>query len=420
MPQMTAKLNPKPQLRLRSGAEGAAVDAPAPGRYARPLMQASDLRVALFSGNYNYVKDGANQALNFLMQHVLDLGGQVRVYSPTTDTPAFPPVGDLVSVPALPMPGGRHEYRFATGMPRKIRKDLEAFAPNMIHASAPEFLGHGAIKWAEKHNVAAVASVHTRFETYAQYYGIRFLEAPMIGALKRFYNRFDAVMTTGPMITDILRGWGVHVPMSVWSRGVDHSRFNPGKRSLEWRRSLGIADDDVVIGFLGRLVLEKGLDTFSQVIGQLEARDVRHRVLVIGEGPARDWFTERVPNAVFTGFQSGEPLTRAVASMDVFFNPSITESFGNVTLEAMASGVAVVAAYATGPVGLVDDGVSGILVEPGDISGYADAIQRFAQDDDFRRGAGEAGHKLGLRYRWDLINQVAVDTYLEAIAHHSQ
>ncbi|MBO9711584.1 glycosyltransferase family 1 protein [Sphingomonas sp.] len=384
-------------------------------------MKPTDLRVALFSGNYNYVRDGANQALNLLMQHVLDLGGKVRVYSPTTKTPAFAPVGDLVSVPALPMPGGRDEYRFATpGMPAKIRKDLEAFAPNVVHCSAPEFLGHAAVKWAEKNDVPAVASVHTRFETYPQYYGIGFLEPTLIRALTRFYNRFDAVMTTGPMMSALLREWGVHAPMSIWSRGVYHQKFNPGMRSLEWRRSLGIADDEVAIGFLGRLVLEKGLGVFADVVARLEARGVKHRVLVIGKGPARDWFAERVPGAVFTGFQSGEALSRAVASMDVFFNPSVTESFGNVTLEAMASGVSVVAAYATGPVGLVEDGVNGILVQPDSMDGYADALQRFAEDHAFRRAAGEAGARIAQRYRWDLINQAAVDTYFEAAARHGK
>jgi phosphatidylinositol alpha 1,6-mannosyltransferase len=414
-----AKLE-KPAFRLWPTADACEVDAPAHARYPRRPMQASDLRVALFSGNYNYVKDGANQALNLLMQHVLDLGGKVRVYSPTTDTPAFPPVGDLVSVPGIPFPGGRSEYKFATGMPRKIREDLEAFAPNLIHASAPEFLGHAAIRWAEKNDVAAVATVHTRFETYVQYYGIGFLEPAMIRALTRFYNRFDAVMTPAPMMTAMLREWGVHVPMSIWSRGVDHAKFNPVKRSLEWRRSLGIADDEVAVSFLGRLVIEKGLGVFADVVGQLEARGVKHRVLVIGKGPARDMFAARVPGAVFAGFQTGESLARAVASMDVFFNPSVTETFGNVTLEAMASGVPVVAAYATGPVGMVEEGVSGLLVQPDDISGYADAIQRFAEDHDFRRAAGKAGHRIAQRYRWDLINQAAVDTYLQAANRHER
>src|SRR4051812_1273047 len=100
-------------------------------------MQPSDLRVALFSGNYNYVRDGANQALNLLAGHLLSQGVTLRVYSPTTDKPAFEPTGELVSVPALPVPGGRSEYRFAWRLPAETRSDLAAFAPNIVHVSSP-------------------------------------------------------------------------------------------------------------------------------------------------------------------------------------------------------------------------------------------------------------------------------------------
>lgn len=379
-------------------------------------MQASDLRVALFSGNYNYVKDGANQALNLLVGHLLSKGAKVRVYSPTTDTPAFEPTGDLVSVPALPVPGGRGEYRFALGLTPGVRADLEAFAPNLVHISAPEFLAHGALRWAEKNNVLKVGSVHTRFETYPQYYKIGFIVPWMIRKLTKFYNRHDHLLTTGQGMTDLIRSWGVTVPVSTWSRGVDHAKFNPSKRDMAWRRSLGIGDDEVVIGYLGRLVLEKGLDVFSEVIRRLDERGVKHHVLVVGEGPAREWFAERVPTAVFAGFQIGEGLARAVASMDIFFNPSVTESFGNVTLEAMASGVAVVAARSVGPIGLVEEGVNGILVDPEDMDAYADAIARFAQNDDFRHAAGGAGHAIARSYDWESINQAALDAYLVALA----
>ena len=102
-----------------------------------------------------------------------------------------------------------------------------------------------------------------------------------------------------------------------------------------------------------------------------------------------------MPEAAFTGFQSGDELGRAVASMDVFFNPSVTETFGNVTAEAMAAGVPVVAARATGAVDLVEDGVTGFLVPPRDVTAYADAIGRLAQDDALRLSAGRAGHASG-------------------------
>ncbi len=380
-------------------------------------MKPSDLRVALFSGNYNYVRDGANQALNLLVGYLLEQGVKVRVYSPTTETPAFPPVGDLVSVPALPMPGGRDEYKLAKGI-KTVLPDLEAFAPNVVHVSAPEILCHRAVTWARRHNIPSVASVHTRFETYPGYYGIGFITPLLIWTLTRFYNRNDIVMPTGRGMEELLRSWGVDRPMRTWSRGVNHDRFNPSRRSLEWRRSLGIADDEVAVSFLGRLVLEKGLDIFADVVTELQRRGVKHRVLVIGKGPARDWFAERVPDAVFAGFQAGDDLGRAVASMDVFFNPSITESFGNVTLEAMAAGVPVVAARAVGPVGMVEEGVTGILVDPGKgaVDRYADAVQFYCQDDAARRAAGEAGHRVAATYQWDAINQKVLDAYLEAVA----
>ncbi|WP_213979291.1 glycosyltransferase family 1 protein [Sphingomonas sp. dw_22] len=382
-------------------------------------MQPSDLRVALFSGNYNYVRDGANQALNLLVDYLLRQGVQVRVYSPTTSTPAFEPAGDLVSVPSLPVPGGRAEYKFAVSLPAGIRRDLEAFAPNIVHVSAPEVLGHRAVTWARKRGIATFASLHTRFETYPSYYHLGFLAPLIIKGLTRFYNRVDQVVTPGKSTADMIRGWGVTTPIGIWSRGVNHDRFNPGMRSLEWRRSLGIADDEFAIGFLGRLVLEKGLDIFAGVCNALTERGVPHRVLVIGDGPARGWFAERVPEAAFAGFQRGDALGRAVASMDVLFNPSVTETFGNVTLETMACGVPVVAARATGAIDLVEDGVNGFLVPPRDVSAYADAIARLIQNPELRRTAGAAGHAKAEAYVWDSINQAVLDAYLEMMARRT-
>lgn len=375
-------------------------------------MKPTDLRVAMFSGNYNYVRDGANQALNMLARHLLDAGVTLRVYSPTVAEPAFEPTGDLVDVPAYALPGGRGEYRLGKGLPRVVRDDLAAYKPNLIHVSAPDVTGHRAVSYARDHGIPCLASLHTRFETYPRYYGIGFLEPLAVHLSKRFYNRVDHVVVPGRGMADLLDEWGVTTPVSIWSRGVNHDRFNPGRRSLEWRRSLGIADDEPAVAFLGRLVLEKGLDIFSEVATELARRGVRHKILVIGDGPARDWFAERVPQAIFAGFQSGDDLGRAVASMDVFFNPSVTETFGNVTLEAMACGVPVVAARATGAVGLVDEGETGFLVPPRDVTAYADAIQRLCEDDALRTRLGANGHAKAQGFVWDRINQAVLEAYL--------
>ena len=351
-------------------------------------MGPTDLRVALFSGNYNYVRDGANQALNRLVGYLLSQGVTVRVYSPTTDTPAFPPTGDLVSVPAIPMIAGRGEYKLGRGLPRETRRDLEAFAPDIVHVSAPEFLGHAALTWARRNRVASVASLHTRFETYFRYYGASLLEPLIVRILTRFYNRADQVLVPTPSVGALIHGWGVTSPIAIWSRGIDHDRFSPARRDLEWRRSLGIADSDMVVGFLGRLVKEKGLNIFAETIACLQQRGVPIKVLAVGDGPARQWFADRVPEAIFTGFQSGDNLGRAVACMDVFFNPSVTETFGNVTTEAMAAAVPVVAARATGAVDLIDEGVTGFLVPARDPSAYADKIATIVTDPTLRRAHG--------------------------------
>jgi len=375
-------------------------------------MLASDLRIALFSGNYNYVRDGANQALNRVMGSALKAGAAVRVYSPTTATPAFAPTGDLVSVPSWSLPGGRGEYRLARGLSDSVKRDLAAFRPNIVHVSAPDILGHRAASWARAQGIACIASLHTRFETYPRYYHLGFLEPLLVAMQRRFYNRVDQVMVPAPSMKTLLEQWGVTTPIGIWSRGINHERFNPGRRDNAWRRGLGIADDEVAIGFLGRLVLEKGLGVFAEVIGELKRRGVRHRVLVIGEGPARDWFAQRVPEAVFTGFQAGDDLGRAVAGMDIFFMPSVTETFGNVTTEAMAAGVPVVAARATGAIDLVEEGVTGFLVPPQDVAAYADAIQRLIQDPALRASAGRAGHARVQGYEWDGVNAAMIETYL--------
>lgn len=377
-------------------------------------MDVSELRIALFSGNYNYVRDGANQALNRLVGYLLAQGAAVRIYSPTTDTPAFPPMGDLISVPSIPLPG-RAEYRAPFYLPPRVRRDLRDFAPNLVHVASPEFLGHAGLRFARAKKLPVVASVHTRFETYPRYYGLAFLEPAMEALLRRFYRRCDAIVAPSDSMAQLLREQRMSFDVGIWSRGVDRTIFHPERRSNAWRQSFGIGDDELVIGFLGRLVMEKGLDVFAETIDLLERRGVAHRVLVIGEGPAKYWFAKRLPNAVFAGFQAGSDLGRAVASLDLLFNPSVTETFGNVTLEAMACGIPVVAASATGSQSLVADGLTGRLVRPGAIGEFADALAYYAAHADQRAAAGMAGAHAAEAQSWDRVNQALVDTYLRIV-----
>ena len=179
---------------------------------------------------------------------------------------------------------------------------------------------------------------------------------------------------------------------------------------MEWRRSLGIADDEFVVLFLGRIVMEKALDVFSDVADALTERGVKHRVLVVGEGPAREWFQERLPNAIFTGQLTADDLARAIASSDVLLNPSVTEAFGNVTLEAMASALPVVAVESTGAINLVGKD-RGVLTDPGDADAMADAITAYAGDRDLWRRHCQAALDYAKTFDWDSINSAVLKTY---------
>jgi phosphatidylinositol alpha 1,6-mannosyltransferase len=377
-------------------------------------METSDLRIALFSGNYNYVRDGANQALNRLVGYLLRQGAKVRIYSPTVENPAFEATGDLVSVPSIAIPG-RPEYRLPLRMSGAMKRDLAAFAPNIMHISAPDRVGRLMAKWGRNRDLPVLASVHTRFETYLRYYNMSFAEPLAEAWLRKLYRKCDALVAPSESMAQVLREQRMNYDIDIWSRGVDRDIFYPARRDQTWRQGLGIADTTPVIGFLGRLVMEKGLDVFSDTIDQLNRRGIDHAVVVVGEGPARSWFESRLPHAKFVGFQGGSDLARAVASMDMLFNPSVTETFGNVTLEAMACGLPVVAAKATGSQSLVEDNVSGRLITPGAIAQFAEALRLYCETPKLRQEHGIAGELRSLDYSWDAINQTVADTYLRLI-----
>jgi glycosyltransferase involved in cell wall biosynthesis len=372
------------------------------GALGRPL------RVALFSGNYDCVRDGANQALNRLVAYLLDqLGAQVRIYSPTAPRKAFESVGDICSVRSLSIPG-RPEYRLALGLTRAARQDLEQFAPDVIHLSAPDLLGRQAQKYARLHGIPVVTSLHTRFETYLDYYRLGLLRPAVERYLDRFYGESDHILApTPPIAQDMAADFGAG-KVSIWGRGVDPASFRPGLRDEGFRSAHGYAPDDVIPLFFGRLVLEKGLDIFAETVAQVRACGHDVRPLIVGEGPARGWLAERMPNATFMGHLSNEALGRAVASADLLINPSVTEAFGNVNLEAMASGLAVVSADVASAAALIAQGRTGLLAPAGDVAAYVEAVIELVTDREKRLAIGAAAAEAAACHRWaDVLEDVA-------------
>jgi glycosyltransferase involved in cell wall biosynthesis len=222
-------------------------------------------------------------------------------------------------------------------------------------------------------------------------------------------------MAPSESMAAVLRAQRMNRDIAIWARGIDREQFNPDRRDMEWRRSIGLADDELVIAFLGRIVMEKGLDVFADAVHAFAERGLKHRVLVIGDGPARPFFEQELPHAIFLGQQTGEALSRALASADVLVNPSTTETFGNVTLEAMACAVPVVAAMASGTSSIVNDGTNGVLVDSTDIEEFADALEAYARDPELRSRHAAAGVSFAQTMDWDRINSAVIRTYRHAI-----
>src|SRR5437763_647433 len=343
------------------------------------------MRIALFSGNYNYVREGANQALNRHVTRGLEKGHRFRIYSPVTDTPAFEPAGDLVPVPSIALPV-RSEFRLAPGLPRRVRADVARFAPDRVHVSTPHILGTRAQTFAKGLGVPIVASMHTRFETYFEHYGLGWVTPLAQAHLRRFYRRSDHVLAPTPGIVEELKRLRGDDRVSLWSRGVDRELFDPERRDQSWRRAQGWRDGDVVVLFFGRLVLEKGVRDYVAIVQRLRARGVAVRPLVVGAGPAAALFAE-LGDAVLTGHVDGPELARAIASADILIHPSRTEAFGNVVLEAMASGLAIVSADTDSSRQLIEPGRNGVLCAA-DSEAFAAEVGRLVADPVKRRELG--------------------------------
>jgi len=304
----------------------------------------------------------------------------------------------------------RSEFRLATGLPRETREDVGRFAPDLIHVSTPDILGTRAQTFAKQLGVPVVASLHTRFETYFEHYGLGWARPLAEAHLRRFYRRSEHVLAPTPGIVDELRQLRGDARASLWSRGVDRELFDPKRRDMEWRRATGFSDDDVVVLFFGRLVLEKGVRDFVAIVRQLQARGLAVKPLVVGAGPAADEF-QPLGDAVLAGHLDGPDLARAIASADILIHPSRTEAFGNVVLEAMASGLAIVSADTDSSRQLIEHGRTGVLVSAPDADASGAEIATLIADPQRRQQLGSEARKASARFSWDAASDSVLAAY---------
>lgn len=374
----------------------------------------SKLKIALFTGNYNHIRDGVSLTLNRLVKYLQDNGVEVLVFGPTIDEPVLNHEGELIAVPSIQLPG-RPEYRISRSFPQSAQKKLERFSPDIVHIATPDLLGYKALKWALNNNVPIVSSYHTHFASYLKYYKLSLLEPFLWKYLIWFYSKCKQVYVPTESMADTLREKNIQSELKIWARGIEQEKFSPEKRSDTWRKKHGFKPDEVVVSFVSRLVWEKNLDLFAEVLTKLTEKNENVRAMVVGDGPAADDMKELLPDAVFTGFLQGEELSTAYASSDVFFFPSDTETFGNVTLEAMASGLPCVVADAVGSKSLVDHGENGFLASVEKKQEFYRYVKMLVTDKELRKTMSQHSINKAALYSWDAINGKLLSFYQEVM-----
>jgi glycosyltransferase involved in cell wall biosynthesis len=268
--------------------------------------------------------------------------------------------------------------------------------------------------YARRRRIPVVSSYHTRFVSYFPYYGLGKWERLGWSFLSWFYNRCDMTFAPSSSAAMELGDHGVR-PVELWTRGIDAERFSPRHRDAVLRQQIAPSGSPVLL-FVGRLVREKDVDVLVDATEILSARGQQFVVAFVGDGPMQDELNERLPDAVFAGYQSGPELSRWYASADVFVFPSTTETFGNVILEAFASGLPAVGTRAGGVQDLIQTGFNGLLAPPRDSLAFANAIEAILRNRQFRARLRAGALQTASQYRWPAVNRRLLASYEQVVA----
>jgi glycosyltransferase involved in cell wall biosynthesis len=283
-----------------------------------------------------------------------------------------------------------------------IERALGAFRPDLVHIATEGPLGWATLRAAKRLKIPVVSSYHTNFPQYLQTYNASFLEPLCWKYLRWFHNNTLATFCPSVSTRELIEEQGFK-NVDIWSRGVDNHRFHPGKRDHELRNSIGVGPDDIMLCYAGRLANEKNLEMLFDAWQELADHDNCH-LLLIGDGPLRQKLeAKNAPRVIFAGYRYGEELAGMYASSDLFVFPSLSETFGNVVLEAMASGLPVVAYDVQGPKDIVRDRSTGALVSEITANALAGGMREVLKNNDFRRTLGRQARIYAEQQTWELI-----------------
>ena len=366
------------------------------------------VRIAIITESFPPDVNGVAHCVLRVAEHLARLRGHHPMVIAPEPARSLPrPDRDLeypvVRVPSLPMPG---YPGFRVAVPgSRLRAALARHRTELVHLASPFILGTNGSVAASRLRLPSVAVYQTDMPAYARAY--RFGPVGQAAAwrrLRRIHNAAARTLAPSTAAAANLHAHGIE-RVWLWGRGVDTVRFDPAKRSERLRAELA-PGGEVLVGYVGRLAPEKRVELLSQAASLPGVR-----LVIVGSGPGDAAARRAMPAAAFLGQRHGEELASIYASLDLFVHSGPHETFGQTLQEASASGLPVVAPAVGGPLDLVDDGVTGFLVPPGDAGALAAAVAKLAADPGLRAAQGRAARHKVLGRTWQALGDELIGHY---------
>ncbi len=364
----------------------------------------SSLTVSVVTETYPPEVNGVARSIARMVDGLVTRGHRVRLMRPRqskADDPAYDPWFRESLFPSLPIPG-YPELRLGLPSFARLLREWRRDRPDLVHVVTEGPLGLAAILVARRLGIPVTSDFHTNFDHYSRHYGIGWFKGLVGAYLRWFHNRTDETYVPTREMQSLLSGRAYN-GVEVVSRGVDCALFAPHRRREALRAQWGVRPDDVVVGYVGRVAPEKNFDLLLRAYEAIRASLPTARLLVVGDGPLKTKLEKTSAEILFAGMQQGVSLAEHYASADLFLFPSLSETFGNVTLEAMASGLPVVA-YDYAAAAEAIDGHSGVKIESGDAEGFVSAAVHLAGRADLRGRFGCAARARAETFDWEAVN----------------
>ena len=375
------------------------------------------MRVALFTDTYVPEVNGVAKTLGRWAEFLESQGIPCKVFAPTAEerfAASRSSVERLFSVPFLLYP----ECKFALPNPSRMKKALREFDPTIVHVATPFNIGFLGSHYARKRGIPLVGSYHTHFDQYLSYYKLQWMEPVLMKYMSWFYADCQKIYVPSRSAKEHLRPYGFP-ETEIWGRGINADLFNPNVNRDAALRSFGVDPSSFVVLYVGRLAAEKSVDSLLEAFRSLpEAERADMELVIAGDGPLYRELSETIApheRIRLLGFVEGRRLAELYAASDVFLFPSATETFGNVVLEAMASGTPVVGAAAGGVADTVRHGDTGWLCPPRDAAAFAAALTTLRRDAGLRERLSAAALEYAREQSWDRIFQGLLSSYEQVV-----